>query len=395
MPVLRLGAGTTDECGVIYRSETPQSEESESRREVAEMTRVAGGMWALGAVVGAACAFAPGAEHRSTGLVLVLSAIVFLYGISMLTGVIPWERASINAHAIGIMVSAPIVGLATYLSGASLSYMGPLFFCFMLFIAFFFPPRWAWPLAIEMILVAGTPLLYDGDAIDNAFVPRYIALAASFVAITAVMLRLKSRLVESEALQREYANVDSLTGVGNRRAFDRELHAQLELRLGPDGGRRYADDTPLALLIFDFDDFKSINDDHGHSAGDEILRRAADRARGVMRSSDSLARIGGDEFAVIAPGANAEGGRMLADAIRGAIAEIEPAWEKPILISIGTAIFPEDGEDFESLMRCADQRMLDLKRNRPRPVAPRPLLRPVPPLPDPDPHSTRRAKPQS
>ena len=380
---------------MIERFDTPQTEDSDSRREVAEMTRVAGGMWALGAVVGATCAFLPGAEHGPRGLLLALSLAVLLYGIGQLTGAIPWSNASMTAHAIGTALTAPIVGAAIYMSGGSLSYMGPFLFCFILFIAFFFPPRWAWPLSIEMVLVSGTPLIYDGDAIDNAFLPRYIALVAAFMAITAVMLQLKKRLVDAEARQREIANRDPLTAVGNRRAFDRALREALEARIGPQGGRRVDDASPLALLIFDFDSFKAINDEHGHAAGDMVLRRAADRAQGVLRSDDTLARIGGDEFAVIAPGASTEGARMIADALHGAIGEIEPSWETPVCISVGWATFPEDGEDFETLLRQADQRMLDLKHKRQKPVSPRPLLRPVPTLDDRPSGPQRSVKPQS
>jgi diguanylate cyclase (GGDEF)-like protein len=374
---------------------TPEAENSESGREVAEMTRVAGGLWALGAAVGATCAFLPGAEHGPTAALLGLSIVVFAFGIGLLSGLIPWGNTSITAHAVGTMLTAPIVGAAIYMSGGSLSYMGPFLFCFILFIAFFFPARWAWPLSIEMILVAGSPLIYDGDAIDNAFLPRYIALAAAFVAITAVMLQLKERLVDAEARQREIANRDPLTGAGNRRAFDRALQEALRVRIGPHGGRRVEDASPLALLIFDFDGFKAINDEHGHSSGDAVLRRAADRAQGVLRSDGTLARIGGDEFAVIAPGASPDGARMIADALHGAIGEIEPSWETPVCISVGWATFPDDGEDFEALLREADQRMLDLKHSRQKPIAPRPLLRPVPALEDPPPGPQRSVKPQS
>jgi diguanylate cyclase (GGDEF)-like protein len=380
---------------MFHQPETPDSENSAPDHEIAEMTRVAGGMWALGAAVGASCAFLPGTERGPTLPLLALSVVVFIYGIGQLSGLIPWRTASIGAHAVGTMLTAPIVGAAVYMSGGSLSYMGPFLFCFILFIAFFFPARWAWPLSIEMILVAGTPLIYDGDAIDNAFLPRYVALAAAFVAITAVMLQLKQRLVDAEARQREIANRDPLTGAGNRRAFDRALQKALKVRIGPHGGRRVDDAAPLALLIFDFDGFKAINDEHGHAAGDAVLRRAADRAQGVLRSDDTLARIGGDEFAVIAPGAGAEGARMIADALHGAIGEIEPSWETPVCISVGWATFPEDGEDFEALMRQADQRMLDLKHNRQKPISPRPLLRPVPALDDPPSGPQRSVKPQS
>ena len=105
-------------------------------------------------------------------------------------------------------LTIPVVGLAIYLSGGSLSYIEPLLVCSLLYAAFYFPPRWAWPLAIELVLVAGTPLLYDGDAIENAFLPRYLALAVGFLAATWVMVGLKARLVGAEERQREFANHD-------------------------------------------------------------------------------------------------------------------------------------------------------------------------------------------
>ena len=82
----------------------------------------------------------------------------------------------------------------------------------------------------------------------------------------------------------------------------------------------------------------------------------------MLRSTDTLARIGGDEFAVIAPGAHGEGARRMAESIRTAVSVREPGSEAPTpSASIGWAVFPEDGEDFETLMRVADERMLRLK----------------------------------
>ena len=134
--------------------------------------------------------------------------------------VIAWQRASMNALAFGMVVTIPVIGLALFLTGGSLSYIEPFLVCSLLYAAFFFPSPWAWPLAIELILVAGTPLLYDPNATANAFVPRYLALAVSFLAATWVMVGLKKRLVDAEARQRDFANRDPLTGVGNRRVFD-------------------------------------------------------------------------------------------------------------------------------------------------------------------------------
>ena len=162
---------------------------------------------------------------------LGLSVLVLLYGIGSVTGAIPWQHASMNALAIGMVVTIPVVGLAMYMTGGSLSYIEPFLVCSLLYAAFFFPARWAWPLSIELVLVAGAPLLYDSQAIENAYLPRYVALVAAFLAATWVMVGLKRRLVEAEARQREIANRDPLTGVGNRR----------DLRRDPAPGARSAD----------------------------------------------------------------------------------------------------------------------------------------------------------
>jgi diguanylate cyclase (GGDEF)-like protein len=330
--------------------------------ERARMGRIAGAMWFVSAIVGAVAVFLPGARHVGTGWVLALSAVVLAYGYGSVTGLIPWHRASMTGLAIGTVATIPVVGLALYMTGGSLSYIEPLMVCSLLYIAFFFPPRWAWPLAIELVLVAGTPLLYDGEAIENAYLPRYLALAAGYLAATWVMVGLKRRLVDAEARQREFANRDPLTGVGNRRNFDAILHGELEARVKP-RGRRGLDQSPLALLILDLDDFKGVNDDHGHQVGDAVLREAAERVASILRSTDTIARIGGDEFAVIAPGARGEGAERMAEAIRDAVltGREDSTTPKPTA-SIGWAVFPDDGRDFETLMRVADERMMRLKR---------------------------------
>lgn len=327
------------------------------------MGRISGVLWMASAIVAATATFLPGASHVGIGWVLAMAAFVFVYGLASLLGWIPWERSSLNTLAIGMAITVPVVGLALYLSGGSISYVEPLLVCSLLYAAFFFPARWAWPLSIELVVVAGTPLIYDSHAIENAFLPRYLAFVVGYLAATWVMVGLKRRLVEAEARQRDIANRDPLTGVGNRRDFDQTLHRELAARLVP-RGRRDSDDSPLALLIFDLDDFKGVNDRHGHPAGDAVLREAAARAQSMLRSTDSLARIGGDEFAVIAPGARGENAQRMAESIRTAVSAHEPGSGPTPTASIGWAVFPEDGADFETLMTCADQRMMELKAGR-------------------------------
>ncbi len=342
---------------------------AEAPDERARMGRISGFLWMASALVGVVDIFLPGSDHVATPLVLLLGAFVFLYGFASVVGWIPWERASIDALALGMVATVPVAGLAIYMTGGSLSYIQPLLVCPLLYAAFFFPERWAWPLAIELIAFAGAPLIYDPDAIDNAFLPRYIALAVGFLVATWVMVGLKKRLVAAEVRQRDFANRDPLTGVHNRRYFDATMKRELDRRTRP-FGRRELDPSPLTLLILDLDDFKGVNDRHGHQVGDAVLQEATARIHSVLRSTDTLARIGGDEFAIVAPGAHGEGAARMAEAVRAAVGLGGPVDDLPASsASVGWAVFPDDGQDFETLMRSADDCMLRIKRSDPRRAA--------------------------
>lgn len=346
------------------RMHSPMPAFAEAPDERSRMGRISGVLWMIAAAVGVLGLYLPGTETAGAGWVLGLSAGVFAYGLGSAVGWIPWDRASMTALAVGMVLTIPIVGLGLYLTGGGISYIQPLLVGSLLYAAFFFPPRWAWPLSIELILCAGTPLLYDPQAIDDSFLPRYLALVAGYLGATWVMVGLKRRLGAAEAVQRDIANRDPLTGIANRRRFDSLLQRELAARSHP-AGRRGADDSPLALLLLDLDDFKGINDRFGHQAGDAVLRDAAERVQSILRSADTLARIGGDEFAIVAPGAQGENVRRLAASVAAAVRGQDPDRSAPApSASVGWAVFPADGRDFETLMRVADERMLRSKRLR-------------------------------
>jgi diguanylate cyclase (GGDEF)-like protein len=156
--------------------------------------------------------------------------------------------------------------------------------------------------------------------------------------------------VAAQMRQREIAERDPLTAVANRRGFDLALARTHEL------------EQQYALILFDFDDFKRINDVHGHPVGDAVLIAVAQAARGVIRQSDCLARIGGDEFALIAPSAGEPGVMRLVRALDEAIHSIQMPGVGYVGVTFAWAVAPEDAGDPAELVTIADERLMARKR---------------------------------
>jgi diguanylate cyclase (GGDEF)-like protein len=142
---------------------------------------------------------------------------------------------------------------------------------------------------------------------------------------------------------------DPLTDCLNRRGFAERFAA--ELHRARRGGHA------LGIVVIDLDDFKRVNDEHGHAAGDELLCWVSDAMSAELRPSDSIGRLGGDEFAVLVPGADAEEAQLLGERLRAALAPRAP-------LSFGVASHPADGDDRDALHQRADQALYAAKRGR-------------------------------
>lgn len=162
-----------------------------------------------------------------------------------------------------------------------------------------------------------------------------------------------------EETVRRMAQYDGLTGLPNRALFFDHLRKALALA--------QRNNRQLAILYFDLDRFKPVNDKWGHHAGDALLKAVAERALGTVRKSDTVARLGGDEFAVllqeIAARANAD---KVADKIRYSLAQPFTLEGIPEAIcvgaSVGIALFPQDGENADDLVQKADGAMYTRKK---------------------------------
>ena len=176
------------------------------------------------------------------------------------------------------------------------------------------------------------------------------------VLASANLLRLPV-LMEYEELRKLQINAatDPLTGLYNRRFFDDFFDKELNRSV------RYT--HRLALVVFDLHRFKEVNDRYGHPQGDLLLQMAASTLRKSLRTSDYAFRIGGDEFALLLPQSDPEQAAALSRRLRAAYAAaIEPLMMGvPLALDFGLAVYPDDGELKEVLIRVADERLYQLK----------------------------------
>jgi diguanylate cyclase (GGDEF)-like protein len=176
-------------------------------------------------------------------------------------------------------------------------------------------------------------------------------------------LRYALKLGETLEAMRQLATHDPLTGLLNRREFDRVL--------AEEGERARRFEHPLGLVMLDIDRFKAINDAHGHQVGDGVLREVARRLAAETRSVDRLARFGGEEFALITVEADGAAALAAAERVCAAVRRTPvtagPGLLLEVTVSAGAAAMPEHARDGETLIGAADQALYTAKaggRNR-------------------------------
>jgi len=168
-------------------------------------------------------------------------------------------------------------------------------------------------------------------------------------------------ITERKQAERELshqAQHDQLTGLPNRRFFETRLEHCIEAAQLTDSG--------IAVLYFDLDGFKLINDTHGHSFGDTLLKQCVRRVQGCVRETDILARMGGDEFTLIATGIdNRDKAQLIAEQVLSTLSEsfVVDGHELLVTASLGISLFPFDGANGNTLLRHADAAMYEAKRD--------------------------------
>ena len=220
------------------------------------------------------------------------------------------------------------------------------------------PPRRVAMYLGVVVAVVLAPLAYEGwnssvAAAAGVRIPLLLALSSTAMIFTATVRSKRLALHQQSDEASRLARTDSLTALGNRRAFDEVLERAT-------AGSR-SSDRPLSVLLADLEGFKAINDRHGHLEGDRCLREVASALRAAVRTPDSSFRWGGDEFALLLTGTDTDGARAVGERLRRTVADtVKLPGGEPLGLGWGVAEL-SDGLDAADLVAAADKALLAAK----------------------------------
>ena len=200
---------------------------------------------------------------------------------------------------------------------------------------------------------AGFSLLW-GAILGLAISRGDSVLAACSAAGMLLTFALTALIYREQTQLRDLAETDTLTGLVNHRGFQQTLRRELH--------RAAAQRESLSLIAFDLDDFNAINERHGHPFGDGVLEGVGAQLRESVRKGDTAARTGGEEFALILPGTEADVAQEIAERVRTAVARLSPAGSE-LTCSAGVAVYPVDADSAGALLQLAEGALYWAKRS--------------------------------
>ncbi len=290
------------------------------------------------------------------GYGVILAASLVLGALFVAAGAYLWLRApciSSRVLAMGAPLSILTIGvlcLATRDSstGSQLFLLWPV-----LYTASFLNRRHNIFVLLEVLVVEAVVL----GALEppTLAIVDTLGLFLAYSIATIAVMRFRNRVDGLMEVLSAQAREDSLTGLPNRRAFDENL-ARLAAISGRSG-------EPLSLLAIDVDRFKEINDTRGHVVGDQVLAAVAEALRRAGREGDLVARVGGDEFAVLLPACPLGDAAAMGAAVREQVRAHTSRMGEAVTVSVGAATLPDTASSPEQLMVAADAALYAIKRD--------------------------------
>lgn len=328
-------------------------------------TRFAGRLLVVGASLGAVLTLVLGVQEGFDSLTwysnLTASTLGITWGLVylLLPGPAPDPVLHATPAAAALLITVNMAMTHSNAADGMLLLTWPV-----LFAAYLLPRRTAyWTLAI--VAACLTIVLAEGSGPDRFAV--WLETTASVSLTLVVILQVRSQADRLKQVLAQQATTDPLTGLGNRRAFDEALQREV--------ARQRRTRTPLSLLAVDVDHFKLINDTWGHAAGDETLAALGELLPRLVRASDTIGRIGGEEFGVLLP--DCSGGQAMdrADVLRAEVYAASRTWVHPVTVSIGVATLPESADTMSDLVIAADMAMYAAKESGRDRISAAPLRR--------------------
>ena len=293
---------------------------------------------------------------RSIFLILVIAFFIMLGEKQVQLKMLDWT----SGYALIVTIAYLLIYYHYETSvGASAFYVQSLAVIVLILIFFSLDSHWLHMVVISIILSSGfivaTYFRKDDVAVSGfaaVFVYILLALAISSYAAYRINIYKRKQFMGRKQLK-QLSEKDALTKAYNRGKFDQELKYWIDL------AKRY--NYGFALIIMDIDNLKTINDLHGHVAGDKVIKEFADLVRNYLRSSDIFARWGGDEFTILLPNAGLDQALQMAERIRDNVVKNIFSYEESVSCSFGLAVYEKD-DDHSNLIQRADSRLYRAKK---------------------------------
>jgi diguanylate cyclase (GGDEF)-like protein len=299
----------------------------------------------VGGAIAALLAFSTKAGWTILAAMIVMIAVVFLGG---------WRLERRKRPELWIFFSTVVniqvmLALGTVMSGGAESFLVTMLAVPVVMVGARFSKRGlVIGVPVSILLIIATTLGVDPGYVAKH--PESLAVPLALVLCLAVYM---SPLVESDVRHRADSTLDQLTGLLNRRG--------LEPRFAEVAEQAALVQDPVSVVVADIDHFKRINDIHGHPVGDAVLRGVAHAMRGQLRTFELLYRVGGEEFLLLLPGADAEDAARVAEELRVAVEELRPEGLR-VACSFGVATADDEDILFEPLVKAADAALYNAKR---------------------------------